>query len=173
MKKKIIILFFVLTLLQTDLYSQNNDSTFSIANWGVSLNTGYSPYGTGISLHKNVSNNLNLESSLGVDLAFIPFLGFGPASNEYLIGIGGNYYIFERSNFALNFSSFLHINPTTEENIIGDKRYLSFASYLGYIPRSSGAFPLFLKLGFNYDLKKSIGNRKMEFNLAFGLLITW
>ncbi|MBS3945175.1 MAG: hypothetical protein KGZ42_06720 [Melioribacter sp.] len=167
--KTVLMLLCMLILFSTILFPQNKDSTISKTDWGISLNTGYSSYGTGISIHKNISDNLNLEASFGVDLALIPFLGFGPASNEYLVGIGGNYFIFEKSNLAINFSSFLHIDTTTDENVIGDKRYISLATYFGYIPRLSKDIPFFLKLGINYDLKNS---RKLELNLVFGLFIS-
>lgn len=154
-------------------YSQDRDSAHFQTNWGISLNTGYSPYGTGISIHKNISNNVNLEASFGVDIVLIPFLGFGPASNEYLVGIGGNYFFSETTNLFLNFSSFLHINPTTDDNFTGDKRYLSIATYFGYLPRFTKDIPFFLKVGLNYDLKKLPEDRKLEFNIVFGLLISF
>lgn len=156
-------------LFSSVLYTQNNESPLTFIDWGISLNTGYSPYGTGISVHKNFSNNINLEASFGVDLVLIPFVGAGPASNEYLIGIGGNYFIFEKSNLAFSFASFLHVDSRTDENIIGDKRYLSVAAYFGFIPRLQKDFPFFLKLGLNTDLTNS---KKLEFGFVFGLLFS-
>lgn len=154
-------------------YSQDKDSAHFQTDWGVSFNTGYSSYGTGISIHKNVAQNLNLEVSYGVDLTLIPFSRFGASSNEHAVGIGGNYFISETTNLFLNFSSFLHINPTTDDNFTGDKRYLSIATYFGYLPRFTKDIPFFLKVGLNYDLKKSPEDRKLEFNIVFGLLISF
>jgi hypothetical protein len=170
--KKLIILFCVLIYSKTELYSQNKDSAISKINWAISLNTGFSSYGTGFSIHKNVSDNFNLEASYGIDLIIIPFLRFGPASNEHIVGLGCNYFVFDKSNIALNFSSFLHINPTYDESFTGDKQYLSISTYIAYIPSLNSDVPFFVKLGLNYYLKQAINDRKLEFNLAFGLVIS-
>lgn len=171
--KTVLLSLYMLMFFPFVIYPQDKDSAHFQNNWGVSLNTGYSSYGTGISIHKNVAQNFNIEVSYGVDLTLIPFSRFGASSNEYVAGIGGNYFISESSNLALNFTSFFHINPITADDFTGNKRYLSIATYLGYLPRFTKDIPFFLKLGLNYDLKKSSEDRKLEFNLVFGLLISF